>query len=81
MNDKNDILDVVDGSYRIDKEKDKIKKNDDIKEKLQKMYNLADKVKGCFESVDDFSLFLKIFNEMGKTKSKDKQAEKIKKGA
>ena len=61
MNDKNDILDVVDCSYRIEnKEKDKIKKDLDIKEKLQKMYNLADKVKGCFESADDFSLFLKI---------------------
>lgn len=39
-----------------------IKSDDDIKKKMDNMLEIAKKVKGLFESVHDFNLFMKMFS-------------------
>lgn len=74
-NTKEDVLRALKPSFL---EIEKIRKDENIKDKINKMYLLAENIKNTFESFEDFSIFLKIFNEMGKTKTKEKNHQKTK---
>lgn len=76
VNSKSIILGrVKDSSF--DLENDKIKKDDDLKTKMNQMIDVADKVKNIFESLDDFNLFLSIINKLDKSFTKNNNKEKI----
>ena len=75
-NSKQLILGSVQNST-FDLENDKIKKDEDLKTKMNQMLEVADKVKNIFESIDDFNLFLSIINKLDKSFIKDSKKEKI----
>lgn len=74
-NSKEEILGrVISSTFNL--EKDKIKKDEDLKTKMNQMLDIAEKVKDVFESVDDFNLFLSIINKLDKSYKKEKKSQK-----
>ena len=61
INSKSQILERVADSS-LDLSKNLIKSDDDIKKKMDNMLEIAKKVRGLFESVHDFNLFMKMFS-------------------
>lgn len=61
INSKSQILERVANSS-LDLSNHLIKSDDDIKKKMDNMLEIAKKVRGLFESVNDFNLFMKMFS-------------------
>ena len=61
INSKSQILERVANSS-LDLSNHLIKSDDDIKKKMDNMLEIAKKVRGLFESVHDFNLFMKMFS-------------------
>ena len=61
INSKSQILERVADSS-LDLSKNLIKSDDDIKKKMDNMLEIGKKVRGLFESVHDFNLFMKMFS-------------------
>ena len=60
INSKLEILERASDS--LDLSKHLVKSDDDIKNKMENMLEIAKKVRSLFESVNDFNLFLKMFS-------------------